>query len=803
MKKVIAYMLIVCMMVFNLPAIPVHADTNEIEVVDYVTSKKQVKKGDEFTFGIHLKNNAKDGSKMEDVKVIVGDGSFFGKYGMVLNVADTIENGRTANAGGLELMYNGQQDTLLHITIYYTLVLEDGTKVNKSRVAHLEIDAIPGDIIDNEGDTTKYEPKLNIVNSSIPSGKVGDTVEVKVTIENSTSYTAKDISVTPDLSNTPFEFVDLTSVKTISTLGPKKRADVVFKLKINKSADEKTYGVKLNFKFKNDYKNPFTGEQDIFVKVTKDAVNSELTLKNMSSANSVVSGSNFNFQLQLSNTGKSNLKDIRVTLKNMSSAEIMNNGNNYTKVDSLAVGKNQNVNFNLNASSKLETGNYPVKVAVTYKDSNNNTYEVEQEYYVRVQKNHPNLILSGVKSSTTTIKEGQSFTLTVPVKNTGKATLSNLKVAAIPANDSNIRPTNDYIQHLDLKAGETKNLIFTYTLNKGATAGSKSIKISAESGEIKSEYEYSIYADIPEKKENNNANSSKPIIIIDKYIVDPKIVKAGEEFNMNLEFQNTHKNKTVENIKIMIKAIEKEGKESEDVFAPVDGSTTFYIDSISPKSVANISTRMFTIPDAKSKTYKLAVNIEYEYKEGNEIKSATVSDEVGVTVRQNSKFMTSDLSLPESAQVGMPIYISMQVSNTGKIDLSNFTVQLEGDFQTDSKKTFIGNITAGSSKSYDVEIKPMAPGLQNGALIFSYEEPTGEIVTERQEFTITVEEAYVPPTDGETPPIDGGMEDPLGQKNNIMKYAIGAIIIVAVVGGVVIYKKRKQKNAMEEEDIDE
>lgn len=799
MKKIISYLLIVCMIIFNLPT-PVQATTNEIDVIDYVISEKQIKKGDEFTFGIHLKNNSD--SKMENVNIVVSDGSYFGKNGMVLKVADTIKSGENANAGGLELIYNGQTDTLLHATIYYVLD-KDGMKINKSRIVHLDVDAIPGDIIDNEGDTTKYEPKLSIVNSSIPSGKAGGTVDVKVTVENSTSYAAKDISITPDLSNTPFEFVDLTSVKTISTLGPKKRTDIVFKLKINKNADEKTYGVKLNFKFKNDYKNPFTGEQDIFVKVTKDAANSELTLKNTTSANSVASGTDFNFQLQLSNTGKSNLKDIRVTLKNMSSAEIMNNGNNYTKVDSLSVGKSQNVRFSLNASSKLETGNYPVKVLVTYKDSNNNSYEVEQEYYVRVQKNHPNLVLSGVKSSKTTVGEGQGFTLTVPVKNTGKATLSNLKVAAIPANDSSIRPTNDYIQYVELKAGETKNLIFTYTLNKGATAGSKSIKISAESGEIKSEYEYSVYADIPEK-DDAKANSSRPIIIIDKYIVEPKMVKAGEEFDMNLEFQNTHKSKTVENIKIMIKAIEKEGKESEDVFAPVDGSTTFYIDSISPKSTANISTRMFTIPDAKSKTYKLAVNIEYEYKEGNEIKSATVSDEVGVTVRQNSKFMASDISLPEINQVGMPIYLSLQISNTGKIDLANFTVELEGDFHTDSKKTFIGNVAPGASQSYDVEITPMTAGEQQGALIFSYEEPTGEVVTERREFTIMVEEPYMPPTDEEIPPIDGGMEDPLAQKNSKTKFIIiGAIVLVAVVGGVVVYKKRKKKKAMEEEDIDE
>ena len=53
------------------------------------------------------------------------------------------------------------------------------------------------------------------------------------------------------------------------------------------------------------------------------------------------------------------------------------------------------------------------------------------------------------------------------------------------------------------------------------------------------------------------------------------------------------------------------------VFTPVGSSNTFYIDAISPKGTEDRTIRLYTIPDAKSKTYNVTVSFGYEDAEGN------------------------------------------------------------------------------------------------------------------------------------------------------------------------------------------
>ena len=68
--------------------------------------------------------------------------------------------------------------------------------------------------------------------------------------------------------------------------------------------------------------------------------------------------------------------------------------------------------------------------------------------------------------------------------------------------------------------------------------------------------------------------------------------------------------------------------------------------------------RLFTVPDAQPKTYTLTVNFEYEDEEGNEY---TATELLGINVQQMTKVETSEIAMPPTAEVGMPVSLYLIV----------------------------------------------------------------------------------------------------------------------------------------------
>ncbi|HEY8363828.1 MAG TPA: hypothetical protein VIK77_13335, partial [Tissierellaceae bacterium] len=294
---------------------------------------------------------------------------------------------------------------------------------------------------------------------------------------------------------------------------------------------------------------------------------------------------------------------------------------------------------------------------------------------------------------------------------------------------------------------------------------------------------------------------SKPRLIIDKYSFEPQLVRAGENFQMKLSFYNTSSTKTVKNIKIFLTA--EPGGTSGDspnaggsVFTPVDSSNTFYIDSIPPKGRVEKTITMFTVPDALAKTHTIIANFEYEDNEGNPLED---QERIGVPVVQQSKLDTSELTVYPDTMVGQPTPVSLEFYNTGKVTLYNLMVKLEGDFQTENGSYYVGNFPSGSSDYFEGMVIPNQPGEVKGAVVFTYEDSTGEIQEVRKEFTLNVMD--MPPMEefpSDVPPIDDYNPNGGGIKN-ILKSKwlwITLVVIAAAVGGVVFYRKKKRAKEM-------
>ncbi len=127
---------------------------------------------------------------------------------------------------------------------------------------------------------------------------------------------------------------------------------------------------------------------------------------------------------------------------------------------------------------------------------------------------------------------------------------------------------------------------------------------------------------------SSETKTSKPKLIIENYAVTPNPIKVGEEFDLNIAFYNTSKNKAIKNIKIVLNSTgestmnssseEKSNNSSSSpsinrsVFMPVRSSNTFYIDSIGAGRRISKIIKLTSPYDTAPNTYELGVSMEYE-----------------------------------------------------------------------------------------------------------------------------------------------------------------------------------------------
>jgi hypothetical protein len=500
--------------------------------------------------------------------------------------------------------------------------------------------------------------------------------------------------------------------------------------------------------------------------------------------------------------------------------------------DTIARGTPQPISFTLMAADKIESGSYPVTLKLAYHDADGKEFTAEYTYYVYAEGRPDDDAAEGanltasVASPTGTFDTAQRFTATVTVRNEGDKTARFVTVA-VECPEGIVPNSSSKVSIASLAPGESRSVSFTASATAASATQSYTIgfPVEYETGSEKDgatqKRTFTQYAPVSvvnskadakaaeeEDKKDEDKNKSVPKIIVSKYSADPMIVQAGQEFDLNLTFQNTHRVRSVENIKANLTVpVNSDGNKSANVFSPVNASNTFFVDSIPPKGESEQRIRMFTIPDAQAKNYVLVLEFEYEDTDGNQIKSTS---EIGVNVKQTAKLELGDYVVTPSATVGDQLFLEFSVQNTGKVNLNNLKIKLTGEgFDTSSAEVIYGNFTSGSHDYYSAQFAPTAPGTNTLKLIVSYDEDTGEHVETVTEHQVEVMDfsggdvgdgGFDPGMDG---PIGGDVVPPPEEGNWLVTAGIiaGAVVLLGAAAAVIIVVVRR-KRRQREFDID-
>lgn len=655
-------------------------------------------------------------------------------------------------------------------------------------------------------DYSQYKPNIT---ASVPESlalSAGKKANVTVTLKNlSNTVYAKDIVFNPKYeSGSPFISVKPVTEMPINQLGLNSSTQLTFSVEVDKFASEGLHP----FSFELSYKNPWNDDQStictVYIRVINYLTNCNLLILPPESL-SAKAGEAFNLPLTLKNDGNLSAKDVRIEITNLSQDTFtLVSGTGRNDIARLYGNETKNLTYSLRTSSSLKSGSYPLTFSMEYVDESGAKITDQQTIWIPVSGSGGTgtvFEVLEITPSKTTVKPADIFDVSVKVKNSGAYDSGQVRISA--EGTSVLLPVSQNLYIIQsIKKDETKVINFKFQPHPEAPRGGVPITIRVEpvdGGETAISQAISVFVD-SDTTGGSEPGKNVPKLIIKSYSSEPTLVNAGENFNLTMQFLNTHSTREVRNIKGSFSVTES-SSETGNVFTPVGSSNTFYIDKISPQKTADWNVTLYTIPDAKSKTYTMSIFFEYEDDLGT---SHTATEIIGIPVYQPSRFEVSEISLPPETFIGQPVYTGFEMYNLGKTEIYNVKLRVEGDFDAQPKSNYFGNFESGRVEYYELNLIPMMPGQANGSIIFQYENASGEVHEVVKEFSMNVMEMMMPPDDGF--PVDGpggkpgipGMEEEPSKSffKSVWFYIILGVVVVGVVVTIILVA-RKRKNDKE------
>lgn len=640
-----------------------------------------------------------------------------------------------------------------------------------------------------------YKDAFSIDNQENLIVELGKTQKVTVKVTNKTSSTINKAKATLSLNSSVKGLTIKENEVTASNIKSKETRNLTFTIDVDEETKGGVYPATVSI---------LGTSYDIKVQVDTNVVPSALEIS--TSGNTVFTpGVAKKATFTLTNVGDRDAKNVRVEVVNSENISIASGGN-VKHIGTLARKASKEVELSLKVPTSVKTSTVPVQLKLTYLSSTGEEKEDSQYVYLDTTASAASseVIISNVISPTATYGVDQNFN--VKFNLSSKSGAEKLKITV--TGDEGIVPKSQNLFFLNkLGKGETKQYTVTLAATSAAVSSSHPIKIEVEYGDGETPVVVNQYGSVnitnPKKDKEDSKDDEeedkkgKPKVIIGEYSVNPVVVKAGENFELEIGFLNTHKVEAVHNLKANLKIVEQGENNTGTVFAPVKASNTFYISDLNPGEMQTKKITMYTIPSAAPKTYEVSLEMAYEDDKGNEV---TATENIGIPVEQATKIEVGDINV-DIGQVGMETYLSALIYNTGKTNVTNMVVHIEGEgFSVQDNKVFIGGFESQAQETYEPVLIPEEEGVLTGRLIIDYEDTTGEAKQVVEEFSFQVDPAMDMMEDM---PMDEEMmmeEEPQKPKWPYIA-AIGSIVIVIIIVVIIVLKKRKKKK--EEMMLDE
>ncbi|MBR6253263.1 MAG: hypothetical protein IKR04_05470 [Clostridia bacterium] len=465
----------------------------------------------------------------------------------------------------------------------------------------------------------------------------------------------------------------------------------------------------------------------------------------------------------------------------------------YKSVTGLKARKEETNSFKIKINENAKKGTYPIKIKFEYSNSIGDTFTREETGYFQVvsEKSKPILTVSNIKYSKNSFSYGDKFNVMFDVTNIGADEAKDVEIRMEGFENNTIMPQNSldysYVGVINGKESNKGNVLtqgFPLVISENIEVHDVTLKIIIDyKGYDDKDYktEKSIYvtgikvkekeSGDKKKEEEEKEKLPKPKVIISSYGIAPQNITAGDEFTFTFNLKNTSREKPIRNIKFTVGS--KDGS-----FIITKGSNTFYLEKMDIQETIYRQIDLKAKQDLLSNSYEINISISYEDYDGEEFSS---TESVNVPVTEYSKVSINSANV-EDGYVGNNTSLSFQYANLGKATVSNLIATVRGDYEPVQEETYIGNVQAGNSDYYDIEVRPTKEGLNSGMLVLTYEDSSGKrLEVVRAVSSNAYAEEEVDPSEF----ID--LDTEMGEENEGPKFEAWQIVLAGIGSFVVVF----------------
>lgn len=457
----------------------------------------------------------------------------------------------------------------------------------------------------------------------------------------------------------------------------------------------------------------------------------------------------------------------------------------YESPKSLRANASRTASFSFKIKDDAKIGVYGIKFKVEYQNNSDANFSRERIVYFKVDKEKVKTLvtINNIITEPANVIAGERFVLKFNVNNIGDIPMKGTYLKLSGLGTDTFMPVDGnelvYIGDVESKSSITQN--FEMIASKDITKGNHTLGLditynNLENEEITEKKTVYILDVLSEKIEEST--SGKPKIIIESYATMPNSIVAGSKFTFNFNFKNTSKEKSINNMKITISS-------DDGAFMIANGSNTFYIEHMAPGEIATRGIDLNVKQDLTSKSYPIDISFDYEDSKANSHQALEV---INIPVVEYSNLVINSV-FANQAILGSETGLSFDYINMGKAKVSNLTASVEGDYTAAQSINYIGNLEAGNSDYYDIQVIPSKEGENRGILVLTFEDSSGKKVEVKKDFVGYAMTPMNDPMPGDMGMYDPGMLEPVEPvKEPLSAWAIAGIGFASFLVSFIITK---------------
>lgn len=311
-------------------------------------------------------------------------------------------------------------------------------------------------------DTTKYQPRVTLVNDEIIELGAGQTKAVKLPIINAGGFAARNLTITIETIKDGGQVPILirNAEKLYYTSFPTKQVNYLdFSVQVDRTAKAGLYPIKIKYKYTNTSDDKFEGEDTIYVRVMNVEMPARLQF-GLKAGNPIIPGKSGTIEITARNQGQSTANNVEIVLSGLKKEGLsVVGGSSVGFIPAIEPGSTASVTFQLGAAASLKGSVEQIEVEYAYADGTSEAQTGKQQVFVPLDGKEfgiADLTVENISISKNEIGIGEDVNLGFTVVNHSQYDAENVKITL--SGGDILRPkTQSVISLKELKAGERKS----------------------------------------------------------------------------------------------------------------------------------------------------------------------------------------------------------------------------------------------------------------------------------------------------------------------------------------------------------